>query len=244
VIIVTNNVGVGRGGVGTNPNNHVKSSMSMHSASDVQKKHVRRCRYDGQQTVQQPCAVPSTKIPIDHQRTTAMAPPPHPSPYADAHKSLNGPGDARPTAYQILKDEGVVGKMTDKTFLVTGGTAGLGLETVRQLAKTGARVFFTARDEEKAKAAVDGLLEEGKTDAELKDARVEWVKIDHSSLKSVKEGTEDFLERSDQLDVLVCNAGKPMNILLIQEAVSLTNNRDIPDPIRYHRRRLRESARH
>jgi hypothetical protein len=40
-----------------------------------------------------------------------MAPP---APYAAAHATLNGPGDARPTAMQIIEDEGLVGKLTGK----------------------------------------------------------------------------------------------------------------------------------
>ncbi|TKA35863.1 hypothetical protein B0A54_12309 [Friedmanniomyces endolithicus] len=107
----------------------------------------------------------------------------------------------------MIKDNGLLGKMTDKTFLVTGGTDGLGLETVRTLAKTGARVFFTARSGEKAKKIVDSLVAEGKTDGDLKGTRIEWVQIDNMSLKSVKAGAEDFLRRSDRLNVLVANAG-------------------------------------
>ncbi len=136
-----------------------------------------------------------------------MASPSIPNPYAEAHASPSGPGDARPTAYQMIKDNDLLGKMTDKTFLVTGGTDGLGLETVRTLAKTDARVFFTARSGEKAKKIVDLLAVEGKTDGDLKNARIEWVQIDNMSLKSVKAGAEDFLRRSDKLNVLVANAG-------------------------------------
>ena len=34
--------------------------------------------------------------------------------YAEAHAKPKGPDDARPTAMQIVEDEGLVGKMTDK----------------------------------------------------------------------------------------------------------------------------------
>ena len=34
--------------------------------------------------------------------------------YAAAHASLNGPGDARPTALQIVEYEGLTDKLTDK----------------------------------------------------------------------------------------------------------------------------------
>ena len=145
-----------------------------------------------------------------------------PSPYAKRHENLAGPGDARPTAFEILKDNNVIGKLTDKTFLVTGGTDGLGLETVRQLAKTGARVFFTARNEDKAKKTVEELHDAAKTDKNLEGARIEWVKIDNSSLKSVKEGAEDFLRRSDKLNVLVCNAGESWLLDIYSSAHQLT----------------------
>ena len=132
----------------------------------------------------------------------------NPSPYAEAHVSPNGPGDARPTALQIIKDNDVIGSLTGKTFLITGGTAGLGLETVRQLAKTGAQVFFTARDGAKAERVVQDIVEEAKTDGTLEHANVAWVKVDNTSLASVKAGAENFLRRSDRLNVLVCNAGE------------------------------------
>ena len=75
------------------------------------------------------------------------------NPYAAAHRSPKGPGDARPTALQIIQDEHLEGKLTDKVILITGCSSGLGIETARALAKTGATLFVTARDPEKAKAA-------------------------------------------------------------------------------------------
>jgi hypothetical protein len=57
--------------------------------------------------------------------------------YAAAHANLNGPGDARPTALQIIKDEGLEGNFPDKVFLVTGCSSGIGPETARALSATG-----------------------------------------------------------------------------------------------------------
>ena len=41
---------------------------------------------------------------------------------SEAHKpaNLRGPGDTRPTAFQIIKDEVLEGKMTDKVSTVPG----------------------------------------------------------------------------------------------------------------------------
>lgn len=65
-------------------------------------------------------------------------------PYASVHNNPQGEGDARPTALQIIKDEGLINKMTDKVMLVTGSSSGIGIETVRALHATGAhsKEFF------------------------------------------------------------------------------------------------------
>ncbi|KAI1128963.1 short chain dehydrogenase [Nemania abortiva] len=117
--------------------------------------------------------------------------------YAEAHKNLAGPGDARPTALQIIKDEGLEGKMKDKVFLVTGASSGIGIETGRALAATGAKVFLTARSLEKGRAACASFLEPG---------RVELLKLDTSDLSSVRSAAASFLQKSPTLNVLVCNA--------------------------------------
>jgi NAD(P)-dependent dehydrogenase (short-subunit alcohol dehydrogenase family) len=138
-----------------------------------------------------------------------MAIPDIPNPYRETHLEPKGPGDARPTAFQIIKDNDLIAKLTDKVILITGGTAGLGRETVIQLAKTGAQVYFTARDEKKAESVLQDIAEAAADgDEDLKDAQVDWVKMNNTSLKSVREAVEDFLGRSSRLNVLVNNAGR------------------------------------
>lgn len=66
--------------------------------------------------------------------------------YAQAHVKTNGPGDARPTALQIIQDEKLVGELTDKVFVVTGVSSGIGVETTRALYATSGHVFGTVRD--------------------------------------------------------------------------------------------------
>ncbi|KAI1349455.1 short chain dehydrogenase [Xylaria sp. FL0043] len=118
--------------------------------------------------------------------------------YADSHKTPSGPGDARPTALQIIKDEGLEGNIKDKVFLVTGASSGLGIETGRALAKTGATVFLTVRSLEKGRAACESFLEPG---------RVELLELDTSEMSSVRTAAANFLKKSPTLNVLVCNAG-------------------------------------
>lgn len=50
-----------------------------------------------------------------------------PSRYAAVHKTPGGPGDARPTALDVVKDEELEGKLSDKVVLITGCSSGIGM---------------------------------------------------------------------------------------------------------------------
>ncbi|TGJ86294.1 hypothetical protein E0Z10_g2460 [Xylaria hypoxylon] len=117
--------------------------------------------------------------------------------YAESHVKTAGPGDARPTALQIIKDEGLEGALQDRVFLVTGCSSGIGIETGRALAATGGKVFLAVRDLEKGRSACESFLDPG---------RVELLEFDSSKLDSVKSCADTFLKKSPQLNVLVCNA--------------------------------------
>lgn len=122
--------------------------------------------------------------------------------YAAAYADPKGEGDARPAALDIIEDEGLVGKLSDKVALVTGGTSGIGLEIVRALAKTGMTVFYTTRDVAKGQNVKQQLL------GEDPNYKLEVLQIELGSLKSVKKAAEDFLGRAHRLDVLMLNAGQ------------------------------------
>ncbi|KUJ06805.1 short chain dehydrogenase [Mollisia scopiformis] len=135
-------------------------------------------------------------LPQNHFSTNTVMP----GKYAAVHgpENENGPGDARPTALQIIKDEGLEGKMSDKVFLVTGTSAGIGPETGRAFAATGGKVFMTVRDLKKGEEACKSFLEPG---------RVELLEMDNQNLDSVRKAAQNFLSKSNKLNVLVCNAG-------------------------------------
>jgi len=78
------------------------------------------------------------------------------SKYAASWISPNGPGYSRPTARQIIEDEGLIGKLEGKVILMTGCSSGIGIETARALKITGAKLFLTVRNLEKGKQALAG----------------------------------------------------------------------------------------
>ncbi|KAK9789510.1 putative Short-chain dehydrogenase/reductase-like protein [Seiridium cardinale] len=119
--------------------------------------------------------------------------------YAAAHANPQGPGDARPTATQIVRDAGLEGKLTGKVIVITGATSGIGFETARALSTTGATLFLTVRDIKKAKAILGELLERGQT---------LLIEMDNTSLASVRTAAAIILAKSNgQVNELINNAG-------------------------------------
>ena len=82
-----------------------------------------------------------------------------------------------------------------KVAVVTGVSAGLGAETVRALRSVGADVIGTARDLNKAHAAL------GKVPG------VNLVALDLADLASVRIAAEEIGERRPRVDILINNAG-------------------------------------
>ncbi|KAI5858205.1 short-chain dehydrogenase [Durotheca rogersii] len=122
--------------------------------------------------------------------------------YAELNKweVIQGPGDARPTGLQIIEDEGLVGSMGDKVALVTGVSSGIGPKTVQALAATGATVFGTARNLDKAREALGSSL--------LETGRVHLLFMDQTDLASVRACAAEFRRQSPggKLNILVNNA--------------------------------------
>jgi NAD(P)-dependent dehydrogenase (short-subunit alcohol dehydrogenase family) len=100
---------------------------------------------------------------------------------------------AKWTADQIPDQSG-------RTAVVTGANSGLGLVTARELARAGARVVLTARDERKAESARERIA------AALPGAELDPRLLDLADLASVRA----FADGVEQVDVLVNNAGVMM----------------------------------
>jgi hypothetical protein len=122
--------------------------------------------------------------------------------YAAAHATLKGPGDARPTALQIVEDEDLTNNLTDKVFLVTGVSSGIGIETLRAMYATGAHVIGTVRNLEKGKAAVEEI--ERNTPSK---GKITLVLMDNASLESVRKAAAEIKQLTEKLNVAIFNAG-------------------------------------
>ncbi|MBT8202540.1 MAG: SDR family oxidoreductase [Acidimicrobiia bacterium] len=90
---------------------------------------------------------------------------------------------------------------TGRIAVVTGANSGLGLETSRELARTGAHVIMAARNLEKA-AAAEADIRDG-----LPLASLEVRELDLSSLASVAAFAAQVRGTHDRIDILVNNAG-------------------------------------
>jgi NAD(P)-dependent dehydrogenase (short-subunit alcohol dehydrogenase family) len=90
-----------------------------------------------------------------------------------------------------------------KRILVTGVSAGLGVETARSLAAHGAQVVGAARDLKKAEAA-NALV---RKESAAKGGSFELVELDLGNLKSVRDCADHLLERGEPFDVAIANAG-------------------------------------
>ena len=87
-----------------------------------------------------------------------------------------------------------------KTFVVTGGSAGIGYFTSEQLAGAGARVVIAARSVQKTSAAIESIRER------VPGADVRHVALDLTSLASVRDAAA-ALRALGPLDALINNAG-------------------------------------
>ncbi len=83
-----------------------------------------------------------------------------------------------------------------RTMLVTGSNSGIGLETVRALAKRGVHVFATARTEQKARDACAAFSRE-----------IVPLACELSDPASIRACVETVKRQIRRLDAVICNAG-------------------------------------
>jgi NAD(P)-dependent dehydrogenase (short-subunit alcohol dehydrogenase family) len=87
--------------------------------------------------------------------------------------------------------------LSGKTYIVTGGHSGIGVETVRALASAGGHVICASRDVARAAPAL----------ADMPAGKVELMAMDLADLNSVRAFAEAVTAKHPSIDVLINNAG-------------------------------------
>ena len=91
--------------------------------------------------------------------------------------------------------------MQGKICLVTGANAGIGMETALGLASLGATVVLLCRDEARGVEAMDEI------ERRSGNSSLHLLVADLASQSQIRRVADEYLQRFEQLDVLVNNAG-------------------------------------
>ena len=104
---------------------------------------------------------------------------------------INSGFNAQSTSQDVIKGIDLTGKI----IIITGGYAGIGLETTKTLTEAGATVIVPARDIEKAKKNLEGVK------------NIEIEKLELADPDSINHFAGKFISSGRKLDVLINNAG-------------------------------------
>jgi NAD(P)-dependent dehydrogenase (short-subunit alcohol dehydrogenase family) len=94
-------------------------------------------------------------------------------------------------------------ELNGKRVLVTGVSAGIGVETARSLVAHGARVVGAVRDLAKAEVATPQVREV----AAAHSGSFELAALDLADLKSVRACADTLLKKGESFDLVIANAG-------------------------------------
>lgn len=111
---------------------------------------------------------------------------------------MSGSFGAQSTTDEVL--DGV--DLSGKRVLVTGVSAGLGVETARALASHGAHVVGAARDLQKAEKATQVVRDEA-----ANGGGIELVELDLASLASCRKAADALNAKGEKFDIVIANAG-------------------------------------
>ncbi|RJE24168.1 short chain dehydrogenase [Aspergillus sclerotialis] len=107
-----------------------------------------------------------------------------------------------PTAKQIIQNQNLSPtSLHSRVILITGCSSGIGIETARALALTGAKLFLGVRNIPKARSALSDIID---------GDRVRLLHLDLARLDSVRNAAGEFQKQSSVLHILVNNGGVMM----------------------------------
>jgi NAD(P)-dependent dehydrogenase (short-subunit alcohol dehydrogenase family) len=97
-------------------------------------------------------------------------------------------------------------ELMDRTAVITGGTAGIGLESARLLASEGATVIISGRDRARGEQAVDAI-----------GANARFVQTDMADAESVNS----LVQQCGEVDIVVNNAGSFPSALTVDQSMAV-----------------------
>tara|TARA_Y100000768_G_C23884225_1_gene636777 strand:+ start:107 stop:1039 length:933 start_codon:yes stop_codon:yes gene_type:complete len=100
----------------------------------------------------------------------------------------------------ICPKENLEKDLSNKTYIVTGTTSGIGLELVTQLARQSATVICASRNLEKLKITTQ------KISKQTSNSNIFYMHLDLTSLESVRNFVKNYFDKFSNLDGLVNNA--------------------------------------
>uniref|UniRef100_A0A0D2XTY6 Oxidoreductase n=1 Tax=Fusarium oxysporum (strain Fo5176) TaxID=660025 RepID=A0A0D2XTY6_FUSOF len=93
-----------------------------------------------------------------------------------------------------------------KVAVVTGGSSGIGLQTVRFLAQNGAKVYLTTRSEARARQAKDKLTK----NSDIDPRNVQYLVMDLYDPVSITHAVEDLKRNETKLHILTASTSSTM----------------------------------
>ncbi|KAG2219481.1 hypothetical protein INT45_010401 [Circinella minor] len=91
--------------------------------------------------------------------------------------------------------------LSGKIAIITGSNTGIGKLCATEMARKNCEIIVASRSEDKGQAAVTDIK------SATGNQKVEYMKLDLMSLKSVKAFADQFKSKYDKLDILLNNAG-------------------------------------
>ncbi|KAI0481394.1 NAD(P)-binding protein [Xylariaceae sp. FL0804] len=96
-----------------------------------------------------------------------------------------------------------IGSLAGKVYVVTGANSGVGKEVARILYSKDARIYATARSEEKGLRAIEDI----KKATPSSKGELKLVKLDLADLTGIKASAQEILSSERNINVLFNNAG-------------------------------------
>ena len=110
-------------------------------------------------------------------------------------------GEFRPPSPLFTETD--VPDLSNKVYLITGGTSGIGLALAKILYSKNARVYITSR----TPASAENAINETKKEIPISHGQIAYLTLDLTDLSTIAPAVKDFLAKESRLHSVWYNAG-------------------------------------